>query len=312
MEFYIILGVVLFIIFALFIGLIIAFSLTFYVGKRDVVDPDNLILPNGGNFERFREDIANWIKENRSRDFKVYKIKSFDGLTLSSKYFEFNKDAPIEIIFGGYRGNSERDLSAAVERCFKVKHSVLMVDQRASGDSDGKVTTFGVNESKDCLSWIDFVIKTFGENVKIVIGGVSLGGATVLSASDKVPSNVWYIIADCPFTSPKEIITKVIEKDMKLPSKLLYPLVKLSAKMFGKFNLSEVSPIKSVQNAKAPIIFIHGDKDEFVPYKMSMDLYDKCSSKKSLCLIENAEHGLGYPENPDKYVKSILDFEKTL
>ena len=62
MEFYIILGVVLFIIFALFIGLIIAFNLTFYVGKRDVIDPDNLILPNGGNFERFREEISNWIK----------------------------------------------------------------------------------------------------------------------------------------------------------------------------------------------------------------------------------------------------------
>ena len=309
MEFYIILGVVLFIIFALFIGLIIAFNLTFYVGKRDVIDPDNLILPNGGNFERFREDISNWIKENRSRDFKVYKIKSFDGLTLSSKYFEFNKDAPIEIIFGGYRGNSERDLSAAVERCFKVKHSVLMVDQRASGDSDGKVTTFGVNESKDCLSWIDFVIKTFGENIKIVLGGVSLGGATVLSASDKVPSNVWYIIADCPFTSPKEIITKVIEKDMKLPSKLLYPLVKLSAKTFGKFDVEKTSPLNSVKNAKAPIIFIHGDKDEFVPYQMSIDLYNSCTSEKSLCLIENAEHGLGYPENPDKYIKSILEFE---
>ena len=161
--------VILIILIAFFIGLYIAFRLTFYVSKRDVIDPDNLILPMGANFEKFRNSISTWIKQNRQRDFKVFKIKSFDGLTLTSKYYEFDKNAPIEIIFGGYRGNSERDLSAAVERCFAVKHNVLMVDQRASGDSDGKVTTFGVFESKDCLAWVDFAVKTFGEDKKIIL-----------------------------------------------------------------------------------------------------------------------------------------------
>ena len=304
--------VVLIILLLLILGLYIAFRLTFYVSKRDVIDPDNLILPVGANFEKFRNNISTWIKQNRKRDFKVFKIKSFDGLTLTAKYYEYDKTAPLEIIFGGYRGNSERDLSAAVERCFAVKHNVLMVDQRASGDSDGKVTTFGVNESKDCLSWVDFAVKTFGEDKKIILGGVSLGGATVLCTADKVPSNVWYILADCPYSSPEKIIKKVIEKDMKLPSKLLFPLVKLSAKIFGRFDLLEVSPENSVKNSKVPIIFFHGDKDEFVPSQMSVEMYNSCPTKKSLCLIEGAEHGLAYPENNDKYVNAIINFEKTL
>lgn len=294
------------------VGLYVAFRLTFYVKKRDVIDPDDLVLPQGANFEKFREQISNWIRENRQRDFKIFKIKSFDNLTLTAKYFEFEKGAPIEIIFGGYRGNSERDLSAAVERCFAVKHNVLMVDQRASGDSDGNVTTFGVFESKDCLSWINFVINTFGKDVKIIIGGVSLGGATVLCVADKVPSNVWYILADCPYSSPEKIIKKVISKDMKLPAKLLFPLVKLSAKIFGRFNLVEVSPESSVKNAKAPIIFIHGDKDDFVPYQMSIDMYNLCPTKKYLCLIKGAEHGLAYPEDNEGYINAIKEFEKTL
>lgn len=304
--------VVLVILLLIIVGLYIAFMLTFYVKKRDVIDPDNLVLPMGANFEKFRKDISTWIKQNRERDFKVYKIKSFDGLCLTAKYYEYAKNAPIEIIFGGYRGNSERDLSAAVERCFAVKHNVLMVDQRASGDSDGKVTTFGVNESKDCLSWIDFAINTFGKEVKIIIGGVSLGGATVLCVADKVPANVWYILADCPYSSPEKIIKKVIEKDMKLPSKLLFPLVKLSAKIFGRFNLMEVSPENSVKNAKVPIIFLHGDKDEFVPSQMSIDMYNLCPTKKYLCLIKGAEHGLAYPEDNEGYINAILEFEKTL
>lgn len=295
-----------------FLGLYIIFLITFYNGKRDVIDPDNLILPMGANFEAFRTQISTWIKENRKREFTVYKIKSFDNLTLSAKYYEYQKGAPIEIIFGGYRGNSERDLSAAVERCFKVGHSVLMVDQRASGDSGGKVISFAVNESKDCLAWIDFTLKTFGSNVKIVLGGVSLGGATVLSVADKDIKNVWYIIADCPFSSAEDIIKKVMKTDMKLPTKPLFPLVKLSAKIYGGFNLLEVSPKNAVKNAKIPVIFMHGDKDEFVPCKMSIDMYNLCPSHKALCIIESAEHGLAYPVNPDKYVNAILDFEKTI
>ena len=312
MEFYAILAVIIILVLGFFIGLFIAFRLTFYVGKRDIVDPDNLILPKGANFEKFRREISNWIKENRQRDFKVYKTKSFDGLTLSAKYYELKKGLPIEIIFGGYRGSSERDLSAAVERCFSVNHNVLMVDQRASGDSQGKVTTFGVNESKDCLSWINFVIKEFGSQVKIVLGGVSLGASTVLSASSKVPSNVWYIIADCPFSSPEKIIKKVIEKDMKLPPKLLFPLVKLSAKIFGKFNLLETAPEIEIKNSKVPIIFIHGDKDEFVPYQMSIEMHKNSSSSNALLLISGAEHGLAYPENKETYVNGILEFENSI
>ncbi len=310
MIFWIIL--ILIILLILFFGVFIAFRLTFYVGKRDIINPDNLVLPMGANFEKFRTQISSWIKENRKRNFKVFKIKSFDNLTLSAKYYEFENGAPIEIIFGGYRGNSERDLSAAVERCFAVKHSVLMVDQRASGDSEGKVTTFGVNESKDCLSWIDFATKTFGSEIKLILGGVSLGGATVLCVADKVPSNVWYILADCPYSSPEKIIKKVINKDMKLPEKLLFPLVKLSAKLLGGFNLMEVSPENSVKNAKVPIIFLHGDKDEFVPSQMSVDMYNLCPTKKHLCLIKGAEHGLAYPEDNDGYINAIKEFEKTL
>ena len=295
-----------------FLGLYVIYLITFYNKKREFIDPDNLILPMGANFETFRLQISTWIKENRKREFRVYQIKSFDNLTLSARYFEYQKGAPIEIIFGGYRGTSERDLSAAVERCFMVGHSVLMVDQRASGDSGGKVISFAVNESKDCLSWIDFVIKTFGSDVKIVLGGVSLGGATVLSVADKPIKNVWYIIADCPFSSAEDIIKKVMKTDMKLPTKPLFPLVKLSAKLYGRFNLLEVSPKSAVKNAKIPVIFMHGNKDEFVPYKMSVDMYNLCPSKKALCIIEGAEHGLAYPVNPSKYVNAILDFEKSL
>ena len=97
---------------------------------------------------------------------------------------------------------------------------------------------------------------------------------------------------------------------MKLPDGLLYPFVKLGAKIFGGFNLEETSPEEAVKKAKIPMIFIHGDTDDFVPCEMSQKLYACCSSEsKKFVQIPGAGHGLAFPANKDLYLKSLIDFE---
>ena len=162
-------------------------------------------------------DAFSWMKENRARVKEIIKIKSFDGLILYGEYYECKKGAPVEILFNGYRGDPERDMSGAVERCFALNHNVILACQRACGKSEGSVVTFGVKESRDCLTWIDYAIKKFGEEVNIIIGGVSMGGSTVLmTASKNLPKNVKYVLCDCGFSSQKDIIKKVIKTDCKL------------------------------------------------------------------------------------------------
>lgn len=293
----------------LFAFTLVCYLLTFYSPKKRDVDVDNLQLPRGANYEDFREQMVSWIKDIRSKPYETFSIKSFDGLTLKARYYEYAKNSPIEIVFHGYRGNCERDLSGAVERCFALKRSVIIVDHRASGESEGRTITFGVNEVKDCLSWVNYVVKRFDNEVEIILGGVSMGGATVVMASSQnLPKNVKYIVSDCAYSSIKEIICKVI-RDMKLPPKIVFPFIKLSAKLFGNFNLCENSPEKAVKNAKVPIVFIHGDKDGFVPSSMSETLYELCPTKKSLKVIKGAEHGLAYPVSKDEYVNAIKEFE---
>mgnify|MGYP003305301600 CR=1 FL=1 len=218
------------------------------------------------------------------------------------------KSAPIEILFHGYKGSGERDLSTGVKRAFKCKRNALIVDQRASGKSAGHTITFGINERHDCLSWTNFVVKHFGDDVKIILTGISMGAATVLLASSMdLPKNVVGILADCGYDKASNMIKKVI-KEMKLPANFFYPLVKLGAKIFGHFNLEETSPYESVQNSKVPIIFIHGDNDSFVPYYMSDNLYNVCSSKKKLVKISNADHGVSYLVDPDTYIDELNNF----
>ena len=290
----------------------VCFYMVFYSkGGRKPLDLDNFELPEGEVYEEFRGDMIKWVRELRTLEHEDITITSFDGLKLCGSYYEYKPGAITELLFHGYKGCAERDLSGGVERCFRLGRNALIINQRASGPSEGRVISFGVNEHRDCLSWIDYATKRFGKETKLVITGVSMGAATVmLAAGCDLPDNVVCVLADCGYTSQREIISKVID-EMKLPSKLLYPFVKLGARIYGGFNLDEVTPIEAMEKCRLPIIFIHGDTDDFVPANMSQRLYDKCvSDKKSLVFIKNAGHGLAFPRDRDGYVKALADFEK--
>lgn len=306
-------GVILAAILALIlITAFICFRRVFYSPSRKPLADDEYDVPTGEVYDVFRDEMIGWIRANRDMPHLEMSTVSFDGLTLRGKFYKFADGAPIEILFHGYRGNSERDLSGAVERCFSLGRSALIVDQRAAGASDGHVISFGINESKDCISWIECVLDTFGRDVTLVLGGVSMGAATVMTASGKpLPPNVKYIVADCGYTSPKEIISKVV-REMKLPPKLLYPFIRLGARIFGHFDLEETSPIDAVKKSAVPIIFFHGDADGFVPAQMSKRLFEACSSPKMLSVIPGAEHGLAYPVDKEGYINAIKEFERKI
>jgi pimeloyl-ACP methyl ester carboxylesterase len=288
----------------------ICFLKVFRTAKRKVLKSGEYDLPPGEIYEPFHERIKFWIDQIRAMERESCEIKSFDGLTLRAYYYEYSKDSPIELLFHGYGGNSERDLNAGVERCFKLGRSAMLIDQRGAGRSEGHICSFGVNERRDCLAWIDFATKKFGADRPLFIGGVSMGAATVMMASgEDLPKNVVCVMADCGYSSQKDIICKVV-KEMHLPVKLLYPFIKLGARIYGGFDLEEVTPIEAVARSKTPVIFIHGDNDDFVPHYMSVDCFNACSAQKKMVTIEGAGHGLAYPQNPEKYVNSLADFEK--
>lgn len=286
----------------------ICFRVVFYVPRKTKEDPDVIPLPDGKLYEPYHPLMKKWILEAREFPKEDFYIKSHDGLTLHAKYFECEPGATMEIMFHGYRGSAERDLSGGIQRCFALGRNVLLVDQRTSCGSEGNVISFGINEHRDCLLWVDFAVNHFGPNVKIVLTGISMGASTVLMAAGKpLPPNVVGVLADCGFSSPKEIIKKCA-RDMKLPADLIYPFIKLAAKLFGHFDLEEYTPLEAMKTCKLPIIFFHGETDDYVPCYMSCDIYEVCNSPKKLVTIPNAGHGLVYLVDNERYFNSVIEF----
>ena len=286
----------------------ICYRIAFYAPPRTPVPEGTIEIPEGEIYEAHREKMENWVRQMWTLPHESFEITAFDGLKLHANYFEYAPGAPIELMFHGYRGSAERDLSGGIERCFRVGRSALIVDQRCAGKSDGHVITFGIHERRDCLSWIDFMLDHFGADVKIILTGISMGASTVLMAgSEELPPNVVGILADCGYSSAKAIMYEVIRK-MGLPPVLSYPFVKLGARIFGHFNLEETSPIEAVRHCNLPVIFFHGEDDDFVPCYMSRENFEACSGRKRLVTIPGAGHGLAYAVEPDRYVEELYDF----
>ena len=286
----------------------ICFRMAFYVPKKRPQETEEYPIPDGAIYEPYRDQMVTWIKEVRSLPHEDLNITSFDGLTLRGKYYEYAPGAPIELMLHGYRGNSERDMCGGVQRCFALKRNALIVDQRGCGRSDGTVITFGINEKRDCLAWVDCLIRRFGPDVKIILTGISMGAATVMMASGTdLPDNVIGVLADCGYSSAKEII-KIVIRQMKLPATLAYPFVKLGAKLYGHFDLEETSPVEAMRKAKVPVIFYHGEADDFVPCSMSKECFDACVARKAIVTIPSAGHGLSYPKDPETYLQTLFDF----
>ncbi|MBQ7906898.1 MAG: alpha/beta fold hydrolase [Clostridia bacterium] len=301
----IVLGVFLILLIPTLCASIYAYRRTFYMPKKRVDNSHD--VPSSPRYSEIREKMLTLVDELMALPYEEIYIKSFDGLMLFGRYYHTKDGAPLQIQMHGYRGNAYRDFCGGHKLAKDMGHNILLIDQRGHGKSEGKTTTFGLNESRDALSWASYAYERFG-NIPTFLVGISMGGACVLTASSlQLPKSVVGIIADCPFSKPKKIIKKVCV-DLRLNAPLIYPFIRLGALLFGHFNLERSSAQEAVENTSLPVLLMHGADDIFVPCYMSEEIYNHCNSIKFLYTFDGADHGLSYFADTEKYERASCDF----
>lgn len=209
-------------------------------------------------------------------------------------------------VFGshGYRSDGKG------EWCYFAKFYVeemgwnlFFVDHQSHGESEGEYIGFASHEHKDCLKWLEYINNTFGKDIKIILHGISMGSATVMlmSGNDALAKNVKFTVADCGYTCAMDEFDYKIEA-LKLPFKPLIPMISaINRKRAGYDFKKDTDALSAVKKAKVPVLFIHGDKDLFVPTKMVYELYDACTSEKELFVVPGADHAKSYHVDPEGY-----------
>lgn len=250
--------------------------------------------------EQYREDV--WITTR-------------DGLRLHGTYFpgkEGREGTPkrLVIAFHGYSSEGMKDYTALSR--FYIRDlgcAMLMVDQRSHGQSQGEYIGFGVLDRYDALSWIEYVNGRLGTDVEIYLHGTSMGGATVVMTSgQKLPDNVKGIISDCAFTSAFDVFSHVLKSWYHLPPFPMMQIAGLLSRKKAGYGLKECDGAKEVEKAQVPILFIHGDKDNFVPVEMCEKLYQNCRSPKQKLIVAGASHAESYYKDTQSYQEAIREF----
>ncbi len=277
--------------------------------RADRNPPDPYKLLDKEKYAPYKEYSEGLIRALAERRYERVEITSHDGKRLVGKLYRGDDGAPIDIMFHGYRSQPGWDFSGGAEECIALGHTVLLPDQRSHGESEGHAICFGVMERFDVHAWCEYTERCF--NSDIYLWGISMGAASVLMSLEfPFSERVRGVIADCPYSSPQKIIALVGQR-MHLPAACLMPFCRLGALVFGGFRLGKSSACESIRKSKIPVLLVHGDADNFVPYEMSAEIYKSAVNagvQIDFYTFVGASHGMSYLSDPIRYREAIIAF----
>lgn len=233
-------------------------------------------------------------------------LTSDDGLKLHNYVINNNSDKWV-IAVHGYTSEGKL-MSSYAKRFYDMGYNVILPDLRGHGTSEGNYIGMGWDERLDIIQLIDYIISK-DKDSKILLYGVSMGAATVMNVSgETLPTNVKAIIEDCGYTSAWDEFSHQLNELFRLPPFPMMHTASLISKVRAGYWIGEASPLEQVKKSTTPMLFIHGDNDDFVPYSMLDELYNAATADKDKLVIEGAGHAKSSKVDPTTYWNKIEEF----
>ncbi len=255
---------------------------------------------------RIEKELADeWLETIEN---KKVEVKAEDDIVLrGTEYLAKEQSDKWAIVLHGYHSTPESVLSIGMH--FSEKgYNILIPSMRASNESEGEYIGMGWLDKDDLKCWINLIIEQ-NNNAEIVLHGSSMGAATVLMASgDELPNNVKAIIEDSGYTSVWDIFASEARARFNLPSFPVLNMFEIVANIRAKYDIKEASAVEQVKKSTIPILFIHGDADDFVPEYMCEELYKVANCKKDKIIIHDAGHTESKYKEPETYYNKIFEF----
>jgi len=203
-------------------------------------------------------------------------------------------------------GDSLESLTGAAEGYGRRGHSVLLLDLRAHGGSEGRYTTLGGREREDVRAAMRLLEERGLATAGFILSGVSMGAVAVIRAAAE-REDVRAVIAEAPFESYRGTVNHHARLRFGLPAWLpLIPIAVAVAEWRAGFDADAVDAVAAARQMKAPLLAIVDGDDPRMPEPVVRQVYDAHPGPKRLWVAAGADHA-GAPLRPD-YWPTVLGF----
>jgi len=236
---------------------------------------------------------------------RVHIPSIFDYNLTGRIYLQDNPRAPFVLICHGITVNYEAS-KKYTSLFLKKGYSVLVYDHRNHGYNDPMHTSLGYFEKFDAQGCIDYIYHNF-QPKHVGIMGESMGAATALQLA-AMDDRLAFCIEDCGYSDAYQLIKHRAHHDHNIIIAQLVVLSNFFIKKIFKWSFKDVSIIHNINDIKCPILFIHGEDDDYVPYKMVHEMHQAFKGKSMLYTVPKAKHAMAYKTDKIKYEAILDDF----
>jgi len=228
----------------------------------------------------------NYLNDKITFSYEEIFIETDKNIKLKSWFIkkDLNKFKTI-LIFHGNAGNLFNRVYKLNE-LNKLDINILLISWRGFSGNKGKPTEKNLyHDAEEAVKWLN---NRGAISKNIILYGESLGtgAATELGTSNEFGG----IILESPFTS------------IANAAKIYYPYLPVNIILKDRYD-----SIGKIKNITTPILIMHGKKDNIIPQKMGLELYEKANQPKFSYFPENDDHMMEYNDNLLNSIKLFIN-----
>jgi uncharacterized protein len=239
-------------------------------------------------------------------EYEEVDVLSTDGIRLRSWWVPSEDAGKAAVLVPGWGGfKFEEHLLQTLPVYQDAGYSLLVLDLRAQGESDGKRRTLGYREVRDVRGALAWLRRRGYALDQVVLHGWSMGGATALRAAPG--TGVAAVVEEAGYGDLPLLLRGEIPEFVPF-GRMLEPAILLAGKLFPDFDYREVVPKREAAMLSAegvPLFIIHSTDDEIVPYEQAKILATSYP-EASVWTLEGYRHVEAY-EHPE-YAHRLREF----
>lgn len=184
----------------------------------------------------------------------------------------------------------------------------VLYDHRNHGLSGRAPTTMGLCEAEDLAAVCAWARSRFGEDALLGTHGESMGAATVMLHAPR-DKRLAFAVEDCGYSWFNAELRYALPHRFHVPAYPALPVGNLFSNLRGGAWFHEVSPVSALKDCgHVPMLFVHGEADELVPFSMLAENYAAKPGKKTMLSVPGADHAGSYRTDRALYSKTVTDF----